>query len=178
MATISPSDRAPDETVHYSFAGVEFDLGGSAKKSFDSDDRAVIANAQTHPWLKVEFPAVEVIGGQILDNQVKPEDDPLSGLNSVAFDPDEIKKVEDAKAAVVASPVVIDANLTQTEPVESNTGSVAFTLAADETHEAAKSAKPFKENDPTATAPADPAASVAPPADPAAAPDTSTQAGS
>jgi hypothetical protein len=53
MAKIVHSDLAPDELVHYSFGGAEFDLGGSAKKSFESDDREVISNAQAHPWLTV-----------------------------------------------------------------------------------------------------------------------------
>lgn len=55
MATISHSDLAPSEKVHYSLAGGEFDL--TAKGSYETDDELLISNAQAHPWLKVDFPA-------------------------------------------------------------------------------------------------------------------------
>lgn len=53
MATITSSDLAPAEKVHYSLGGVEFDLEGS-KGSYETDDIEVVRNARTHPWLKVE----------------------------------------------------------------------------------------------------------------------------
>ena len=52
MATISHSDLAPDAQVHYSVAGAEFDLGPG--ETFETDNEEVLANAQAHPWLKVE----------------------------------------------------------------------------------------------------------------------------
>lgn len=53
MASIILSDNAPkDQQIHFSFAGVEFDLGGSVA-NYETDDRDVISNASSHPWLKI-----------------------------------------------------------------------------------------------------------------------------
>lgn len=55
MAKIIHSDLAPSGAVKYSFAGAEFEIGGK-RKSFESDDPAVISEANLHPWLSVEAP--------------------------------------------------------------------------------------------------------------------------
>lgn len=52
MATIKLSDSAPDEAVHFSFVGAEFDLEGSG--TYETDSPEAIDNAQAHPWLTVE----------------------------------------------------------------------------------------------------------------------------
>jgi hypothetical protein len=53
MATITSSDLAPAEKVHYSLSQVEFDLEG-ARGAYETDDLNVLRNARAHPWLKVE----------------------------------------------------------------------------------------------------------------------------
>lgn len=135
MARIVLSDLAPTgESLHFSLANTDFDIGGSGKgtkKSYDTSDRAVLANAEVHPWLSVEYDEAEQVGGEFLDNQVAPEDDPLSAAGpnaNIPFDPDEIRKVENAKRGVTDA-VAIDAGKDQDEVVE--TGGVAETVAAD-----------------------------------------------
>lgn len=130
MAKIVPSDNAPSETVHYSFAGVEFDLGGSgkgSKRAYETDDPAVLGNANTHPWLTVEYPVVEPVSGAYVE-QLKPEDDALSAVNDSANDPEAVRAAEAAKAGTDADPVAIDAGLDQ-DKVE-RTGEVDETIAA------------------------------------------------
>jgi hypothetical protein len=58
-ATISPSDLAPAETVHYSFAGSEFDL--DAGGTYETDNEELIGGAIAHPWLVVERQAEEAV---------------------------------------------------------------------------------------------------------------------
>lgn len=86
MAKIVHSEAAPSEAVHYSFAGVEFDLGGR-KKAFETDDPNIIGNAEAHPWLTVERDVVSVVKGNYV-TQLRPEDDALSAVNSVANNPE------------------------------------------------------------------------------------------
>lgn len=126
MPKIVSSEAAPAEAVHYSFAGVEFDLAGRSK-SYETDDVAVLTAAETHPWLRVERAKVDIVQGAYVD-QIAPKDDPMSALNSVANNPDEARKVEEEK--VGGQLVAIDAGEVQTESVV--TGQVAETLAADE----------------------------------------------
>jgi hypothetical protein len=142
MAQIVLNDTAPAEAIHFSLAQAEFDLGGkSDAQSYDTTDPIVLANAQAHPWLTVEADeGVEYVSDDT-SRQVAPEDDPMSAVNSVAFDLDEIRKVEDAKRAAYDQPLAVDAGLDQGEVVM--TGPVAETLAADEDHESAKSARNF-----------------------------------
>jgi hypothetical protein len=136
MARIVPSDLAPADTVHYTFAGVEFDLGGSGKgssKFYETLDRAALSNASAHPWLDVQYDEAEAVPVVFANNQVKPEDDPLSAVGPNAnapFDPAEIAKVEEAKAQGATTPVAIDAGLDQTTEVSE--GEVAETVAADD----------------------------------------------
>lgn len=133
MAKIVHSEAAPSEAVHYSFAGVEFDLGGR-RKGFESDDPAVLANAEAHPWLSVQRPEVELVAGAYVE-QLAPADDHLTiaGREVDPNDPDEAKKAEDAKADEFAVGAAIDAGLDQDEVVE--TDGVAQTVAADKENE-------------------------------------------
>lgn len=128
MAKIVLSDAAPSESVHFSFAAVEFDLSG--KKSYKTDDLEVISNATAHPWLSVELDEGVSVDPEYVD-QIDPKDDPLSAVNQKANDPAAIKAAKDEAAAEEANPVAIDAGETQTEVV--TTGDVAETLAADPT---------------------------------------------
>lgn len=129
MAKIVHSEAAPSEAVHYSFAGVEFDLGGR-KKGYDSDDPTVLANAESHPWLRVERPEVEVVAGAYVE-QLSPEEDHLTaaGHEIDPNDPAEAKRAEEAKVENNITPVAIDSGLDQDEVVE--TDGVAQTIAAD-----------------------------------------------
>jgi hypothetical protein len=133
MATISSNDSAPAEVVHYSFAGVDFKLGGRTKK-YETDDPAVIDNASAHPWLTVEVPQVEVVEGAYIE-QVLPADDPLSRVNSNANDAEAARAAEQAKADR-NNIVSIESGLNQT--VAESDGPVAQTLAADETSKTAE----------------------------------------
>lgn len=142
MAKVTLSDLAPDELVRFYGWKVEFELGGSAAKSLNTDDRHVLAYANEHPWLSVEYPKGEQ-QKYVLDTLAEhPERDAFSGEGpdaGVPFDPAEIKKVEDAK--VSARPrVALDAGLDQGKDVEVG-DHVAVTLAADDEHDAAKSVK-------------------------------------
>lgn len=134
MAKIVLSDDAPNEAVHFSLANVEFDLDGGA---YESNDPDVLANASAHPWLEVEYEAEEVIGG-VVGNPLAPEDDVLSRVNSVAFDPEAIREVEEAKGAAADHRTALDAGKDQDEVVEVRAGDlvIAETLAADKTNEA------------------------------------------
>lgn len=134
MAKIVHSDTAPAETVHYSFAGGEFDLGGRSKR-FETDDAGLIAGAEAHPWLTVEYDVVEPIQGAYRE-QLLPEEDAMSAVNSIANDPEEARKAEQAKMEQTDNPVAVDAGETQTEVV--TTSEVAETLAADPTSKTAK----------------------------------------
>lgn len=130
MGKITLSELAPAEAVHFSFAGVEFDLSGN--KNFISEDDAVLSDAQAHPWLNVEFDEVEVVSGEYR-NHLRPEDDGLSrsGRAINPNDPAEVFKVEQAKLGntVEVMPVAIDAGKDQHDSVI--TGGFAETLAAD-----------------------------------------------
>lgn len=129
MAKILSSEAAPSEKVHYTFGTVEFDLGGNAKQSFETNDRDALANAEAHPWLTVEREQVELVSGSYVE-QLKPEDDHLTAVGAEidANDPDEVRKAEEAKADTHVEPVALDAGEDQGEAVA--TGHVAETLAA------------------------------------------------
>lgn len=146
MAKIVLSDDAPNEAVHFSLAQVEFDLGGKSDKgAFETSDPVVLADADAHPWLKVERDSSETYQPSA-PAFLRPEDDVLSRVNSVAFDPEAIKAIESGKADYEGERTALDAGLDQDEPVEIKAGSVtiAETLAAADDHKAAKSAKNFK----------------------------------
>lgn len=131
MAKIVSSEAAPSEAVHYTFAGAEFDLGSGKSASFETNDLGVLQAAESHPWLTVEYPEVEMIAGEFRE-QVKPEDDPLSFVNYKGNDPEVVKADAEARLkAESAQPVAIEAGLDQTKKVV--TGDVAETLAAVDT---------------------------------------------
>lgn len=136
MAKIAHSDLAPAEAVHYVFGHVSFDIGGR-KKNYETEDREVLAAADAHPWLTVTYDVPEVIQGAYVE-QLHPKDDALSAQNSIANNPEEVRKAEEAKASGESPGVAIDAGKEQTEKVE--TGGVAETLAADETSKTSEKA--------------------------------------
>lgn len=144
MARIVLSDQAPTEAIHFSLVNDEFILGGASdKKSYETDDRGVLAAAAEHPWLEVEQDEVKEAAVFAEDTRVAPEDDPLSDRHpnaALAFDAEAIAKFEAEKREGV-SPVAINAGLDQDTP--ESTGPVAETIAADDNHEAAKSARAF-----------------------------------
>lgn len=146
MAKIVLSDLAPAEAIHFSLGNAELDLGGkSGKKSHETLDRELLSNAAAHPWLTVETDPGEEAGGQFADPHVAPVDDLQSAANQRAadpFDPAKVRAAEEAKRTEAAAVVAIEAGLDQSEPVKA--GDVAETLAADDTHEPAKSAANFK----------------------------------
>lgn len=120
MASIVHSELAPEGAVHYSLANEEFDLGDGSD-SFETDDRAVISNANAHPWLDVEVDVEEQLGGDYAQGSLTPEEDALSALNSVAFDADAIRAAEEAKTEDVeeeAPSVVVAAPVTDDDPEE------------------------------------------------------------
>lgn len=134
MAKILHSETAPSGTVRYSLANTEFELNG--RKSYETIDAAVLTDAEAHPWLRVEYPEVEVIQGAYVE-QLSPQDDAMSRFNSVANDPEEVRKAEQEKADAF-NHVALDSGLDQddaTQIVESpDSPPVAETLAAaDET---------------------------------------------
>lgn len=130
MAKIVLSDTAPSEAVHFVFGGAEFDLGGSKKKTYETDDADVLSNAEAHPWLTVQRDPVETIQGAYVD-QIAPKDDPFAveGQPIDPNDPDAARAAEAKKAADAGTLVAIEAGETQTEVVTA--GPVAETLAAD-----------------------------------------------
>ena len=138
MAKIVFSQDAPSGVeVHFTFPEGEFDLGGKSK-SYSTKDRALLSSADSHPWLNVEYDKTEEYAGTFIDTQVRPEDDPLSAVGpnaGLAFDPKEIKKIEDAKAEArgVENLVAIDAGLDQ--DTKSTEGEVAETVAADNSND-------------------------------------------
>lgn len=152
MAKVTLSDNAPDELVRFNGWNVDFELGGSAKASYETDDRDVIRFAEEHPWLDVEYTAVEAPALPSLNTLAEhPELDALSGVGpgaKVPFDPEEIRKVEESKLVDRGDRVALDLSLDQGEPVEvgkvGDDDGTAVTLAADEDHDAAKSSKAIK----------------------------------
>jgi hypothetical protein len=148
MAKVTLSDKAPDELVRFNGWKVDFELGGSAKASYETDDRDVIRYAIAHPWLDVEVDAGEVAPFVKPDSLAEhPELDALSGEgpnSHIPFDQDEIKKAEEAKVVDLGDRVALDLSLDMSEKHE--VGMVgdegtAVTLASDEDHDPAKSLK-------------------------------------
>lgn len=131
MAKIVPNESAPADLTTVSLANEVLDFSSGA---VEAEDRAVLGAAEVHPWLAVEYPEVEAEDADAVRvESVRYEDDALSAVNSVAFDPEEIAKVEDAKREVRRTPTAIEAGLDQNEPVvEAN---VAYTIAADDQRE-------------------------------------------
>lgn len=127
MAKISPNENAPAE-VTYILPTATFDLAEGG--SFETDDRTVLADAEAHPWLTVTYPELEELDFQRPEKAVPYDEDYLSAAHSVAFDADEIRKVEEAKYEAEASRLAVDAGLDQGD--EEHVGEVGVTLAADD----------------------------------------------
>ena len=146
MAKIVLSDEAPKGKLRFSLANTEIE-----KLPHETDDSSVLLNAESHPWLAVEYDEVKELAEQGDPfPQVAPEDDALAAGNSKANDPDEIRKeLERRKAQFASDPVAIEAGLDQ-DKVEVTASGVAETIAADNASDkvvenAAKKAQ--KEND-------------------------------
>lgn len=132
MATIRPNDNAPAEAVKYIFPTVTFDL--AADGSYETTDRDALAQAEAHPWLSVEYEAVEEAAYTRLSRSVPPSEDPFSASYTgpdanAAFDPERVRAAEEAKAADAVQPIAVQAGLDQSEDVVE--GGVAETLSVD-----------------------------------------------
>ena len=125
MANIVPSELHPDEEVRYALsAGKPFKVAPGG--SYSTDDRAVLTEAEAHPWLKVEADASLAPEASYRPDSVAAKDDVLSAENDPSFDP---KAIERDRAKVLdTEPVAIDAGEDQGKVVE--TAGVAETLAA------------------------------------------------
>lgn len=128
MAKIVLSDVAPkDDTLSFSLgqeSGIEV--------PYETDDRELLANANAHPWLEVEYDETQEAGGVFIDNQLSPADDHLSAVNDHSNDPDAVRAEIERRLAEVEdpTPLAVRSGLDQNEPV--SVGPVALTLAADE----------------------------------------------
>lgn len=67
MATITLSDLAPKEEIHFVFGDADFTLGGK-NSSYETDSPQVVSNAAAHEWLAVSVPEGT--------SDPRPEDDP------------------------------------------------------------------------------------------------------
>ncbi len=147
-ATITTSDLAPSGKIHYSLGGsAPFELESGGTKEVALTERELLACANDHPWLVVQYPDPEYFEVEVEDPHVRPEDDVLAAAHgSLANDPEEAAKVEAAKPSNVDHHTAIDAGLDQNEEVyvgeDDNT---AVTLAADEALE--DEAEPAKKSD-------------------------------
>ena len=123
MPKIVLSDDAPEGDLRFSLGNEEID-----EVPYETNDPTVLANAEVHPWLAVEREEVEELSELAAQHlQVAPEDDVLSAQNSIANDPDEVRKAlaKDHES----DPVAIESGLDQGDVVETDSG-VAETVAA------------------------------------------------
>lgn len=126
MPKIVLSDAAPEGDLRFSLANAEIE-----KLPYETSDPVVVANAESHPWLTVEYEKVEELADQSDPfPQTKPEDDVLGAANSVANDPDAVRAEIERRKAGASDPVAIDAGLDQSDVVVTASG-VAETVAAD-----------------------------------------------
>lgn len=128
MANIVPSDLHPDEEVRYGLGGYKaFKLAPGGSHS--TDDREAIAQAQTHPWLAVEYDETEEAVAVFRPLSVEPKDDHLSAYHAnEAFDPKAVERDRNKVLGLDDEPVAIESGTKQTKEVSS--GPVAETLAA------------------------------------------------
>lgn len=85
MAEIVLTDAAPtdDGTILFGLATGSFELDSGG--SFKTDDRALLGEAEVHPWLEVKYDDAEVSQPTFRESSsVAPEDDVLSAQNSKA----------------------------------------------------------------------------------------------
>lgn len=128
MATIRPNDNAPAGEVEYNLPTAKFTLGSG--DSYETEDRTVLSDAAVHPWLTVEYPEVDEALYARPSKSVPFEKDYLGPVNSVAFNLNEVRKIEEAKREGVTHPTAIQAGLDQSKAEE--VGDVNVTVAADE----------------------------------------------
>jgi hypothetical protein len=125
MAKIVASANAPKGNFRFSLANTEID-----KLPYETDLAADVANAETHPWLEVEYDEVEElseVAGQI---SLTPEEDALSSLNDKSNDPKAVKDAIEARDDDKKSaPVAIQSGLDQ-KKVEVTDSGIAETVAA------------------------------------------------
>lgn len=112
MASIVLSSDAPQEDYSFSIGSTEFGISPSGK--YETSDKDVLATAEAHPWLEVEYDKSEKPIAAYRKT-VKPEEDVLAAANSVAFDPAHIKAdreavlgTDEVEVAVEAAPVAVD----------------------------------------------------------------------
>lgn len=129
MAKIVLSDTAPSDAKSFSLANSNFEV------PHETDESLVLSNAAVHPWLNVEYEKVEAISGVFIDRSVAAKDDAMSAENSVANDPEAVRKFAEEQAVAFGRPLAVEAGLDQdkAKTVGKGDDKVAITLAADET---------------------------------------------
>lgn len=134
MATITTNDHAPDAEAVYSLPGAEFTL--SPGGSYETDDRAVLNEAEVHPWLAVEYNAAEAAEPTFRPDSIPADEDALGAARSEAFDPEAIARDREAVLGDGKdhAGLAVDAGLDQGEPVNP-TSDLATTLAGDDDFE-------------------------------------------
>jgi hypothetical protein len=128
MATIRTNDHAPNEVAKYILPLETFDLGPG--DSFETENRNTLSNAEVHPWLEVEYPVYEELGGAARESgSVPPSEDAFSAEGPRAnepFDPEAVARDRGLVEAI--APTAIDSGRDQGEP--ESEGRIAVTLAA------------------------------------------------
>lgn len=87
MANIVLSDEAPtgEGTLNFSLGNAEFEA------PYETNDAVVLAGAEAHPWLTVEYDEAAVVEGSFREPHVPAEEDSQSAQNSVANDPEAVR---------------------------------------------------------------------------------------
>jgi hypothetical protein len=129
MATIVLSDEAPTDegTLNFSLANAEFEA------PFETNDPVVLAGAEAHPWLSVEYPESAVVEGSFREPHVPAAEDSQSAQNSIANDPEAVAAALAEVDLTETGRLAVEAGLVQDTP--QRVGNVATTLAADEADE-------------------------------------------
>jgi len=138
------SDIAPEGHKKFSLGADEVEA------PFETDDPVLAANAASHPWLTEEVDEKAAEAPPSYVNHLDPKDDALSAVNSIANDPDEVKKALESREDVLIERVAIDADLDQDTKKETKDG-VALTVAAEEAAEPKATRKLKPTTGPTAS---------------------------
>lgn len=139
MAKILHSAYAPTGKLTYRLGQSGFELEGDGV--YETNDRALLASADEHPWLKVEYERSPILEDHSVDPHVPYKDDVLAAVNSHAFDVQAAEQL--IVEAVEIRPVAIDADLKQTK--NKHVGEVAVTISAAEA-DVDKAEKAIKEH--------------------------------
>ncbi len=123
MAKIVANEHAPNEESYFSVPGAEFAL--SRGEAYETDDQGVLVEALAHPWLSVEYDADEAPHPAWRDDGLSAGEDALAAENSVAFDPEAVKR--DREAVLGDSP-----EATPVAPPEQPEPDVFFDVERDE----------------------------------------------